>query len=196
MEFIGGGVTFPGSLEQPLRLARVDDQAPVLLGRLKQEELDLNAGAECAKELEIGWRQGRDAKDRDPLRHIQRPEVGRGRAFTELLQERRQMLPRLLLMQASPKRRLPKLMLVFCDACRARLALIPGEDQVGAEHQILVKEVGDLPGELEAFADISRVRKITLQRAEFRPGDQLRQPLHDRPQHYFAVKCGLPARTG
>ena len=54
---------------------------------------------------------------------------------------------------------------VVGTARRARLALIPSQDQFGPEHEILVKEVGDLRGELEALADVSRVREIAFERA-------------------------------
>ena len=160
VEFAGGGVPFPGGLEKPLRLARVDDLAPILLRWLEQEQVDIHAGAQRAEHLQIGRRQRRDAEDGNPLGHTQRLKVRPGRLFAKLLQQRCQVLPRLLLMKASPERRLPKLMRVVLEVRRARKAPIPSQDQVGPEHEVLVEQVGDLRGELEALADISRVRQI------------------------------------
>ena len=119
VEFAGGGVSFPGGLEKSLRLARVDDLAPILFRWLEQEQVDVDAGAQRAKDLQIGRGQSRDAEDGNPLRNVQRPEIGPGRLLAKLLQERCQVLPRLLLMQPSPERRLPKLVRVVFKVRRA-----------------------------------------------------------------------------
>ena len=174
-------------LENPLGLARVDDQAPVFFGRLEQEQVKINASAQRAEDLQIGRRQGRDAEDGDALGHRLRLEIGPGRLLAELLEQGGQVRPRLLLVQPPPQRRLPKLVRVI----RAALTtLVPRQHQLGPEHEILVKQVGNLRGELEALPGVGLVRQVVLERAEFRLGQHLGQQPHDLPKHHLAVERG------
>ena len=78
-------------------------------------------------------------------------------SLAELLPQGGQVLPRLSLTQPPPQRRLPGLVIVRLRARDVlRLALVPGQDQVGPEHKVLVKQIGDLRGELETLAHIGR----------------------------------------
>ena len=91
-------------------------------------------------------------------------------------------------MKPSPERRLPKLLRFVLEVRSAREALVPGQDQVRPEYEVLVEQVGDLRGELEALADISRIRQIAAQRAELRLEQQLRQQAQNLPEHHLAVE--------
>ncbi len=68
--------------------------------------------------------------------------------------------------------------------------LLPAQNQVGAEHQVLVEQVRDAPTELKELQPRAVVREIAIQGREGRLPEQARQQLVHAPQQGALLEPG------
>jgi hypothetical protein len=189
----------------PKQILVGDDIGPVVLARVVDTHEDLRPARHRRQHLEGLTRQTRDAEDHHPTRQKARPLALRpvGRNAQECRVNARSPdtgaaspAPsncRHIRQQGAPERGLPALLLGQGDAAAAGpdqqvLAVGPGGQPVGTIDLILVEEIGQALGKLEALAQIGVLEQKAPQRRVFRLRQQLGQETHQAPDQSGLVE--------